>query len=277
MRFVGDPATRIAEDYLRILRFFRFFARYGAGPADPAALAAIRGGVPGMARLSVERVWAELSGLLAAPDPCASVRLMAELGVLAAVLPEGADPARLARFVAAGAPPDPLLRLAALLTGVAAALAARLRLSTAERDRLAVLRGRAVPRPGDDDAALRRMLAEETAATLLDRTWLVGDAGPEWRALRERIAALPRPVFSAGGSRRAGSRRGAGATGRRIAARRQAVVAGGRLRRRPGRLPCRTGTRQPLRQRRRMTEARLGRFPAGRDCSRLPAAFHCLG
>ena len=48
---------------------------------------------------------------------------MAELGVLAAVLPEGADPARLARLVAAGAPADPLLRLAALLTGDAAALA----------------------------------------------------------------------------------------------------------------------------------------------------------
>ena len=28
LRFVGDPATRIAEDYLRILRYFRFFARY---------------------------------------------------------------------------------------------------------------------------------------------------------------------------------------------------------------------------------------------------------
>ena len=29
--FVGDPDTRLAEDYLRILRFFRFHARYGIG------------------------------------------------------------------------------------------------------------------------------------------------------------------------------------------------------------------------------------------------------
>ena len=29
VRFVGDPATRIAEDYLRILRYFRFFAGFG--------------------------------------------------------------------------------------------------------------------------------------------------------------------------------------------------------------------------------------------------------
>src|SRR5690606_6891995 len=42
VRFVGDPAARIAEDYLRILRFFRFFAHYGRPPADPAALAACR-------------------------------------------------------------------------------------------------------------------------------------------------------------------------------------------------------------------------------------------
>ncbi len=35
VRFVGDPAIRIAEDHLRILRYFRFFARYPTGPADP--------------------------------------------------------------------------------------------------------------------------------------------------------------------------------------------------------------------------------------------------
>ena len=29
VRFVGDPETRIREDYLRILRFFRFHAAYG--------------------------------------------------------------------------------------------------------------------------------------------------------------------------------------------------------------------------------------------------------
>src|SRR5690242_14307682 len=57
VRFVGDPVTRIAEDYLRILRFFRFFARYASGLPDAAAIAAIRKGVPGLAGLSVERIW----------------------------------------------------------------------------------------------------------------------------------------------------------------------------------------------------------------------------
>ena len=111
------------------------------------------------------------------------------------MLPEGADPARLARLIAAGAPVDPLLRLAALLTGDPAALAARLRLSAAERDRLVALRTGPVPRPGDDDAALRRLLADEAREVLIDRTWLAGGGAPEWAALRARLAAMPRPVF----------------------------------------------------------------------------------
>ena len=35
VRFVGDPATRIAEDVLRILRYYRFEARFGTGVGDP--------------------------------------------------------------------------------------------------------------------------------------------------------------------------------------------------------------------------------------------------
>ena len=42
LRFVGDPAKRIAEDYLRILRFFRFYARYAASPPDAAVGPSLR-------------------------------------------------------------------------------------------------------------------------------------------------------------------------------------------------------------------------------------------
>jgi poly(A) polymerase/tRNA nucleotidyltransferase (CCA-adding enzyme) len=195
LRFVGDPVRRIAEDYLRILRYFRFFSRYAAGPPDAGAVAAIRAGVPGLAALSPERVWKELEGILAAHDPRAAISLMAETGVLRAVLPEGYDVARLSRLVAAGAPADPLLRLAALLTGEAGTLADRLRLSTAERERLTALRSAPVPGPGDDDAALRRLLADETGEMLIDRCWLAGGAAPEWAVVRARLAAMPRPVF----------------------------------------------------------------------------------
>ena len=131
VRFVGDPATRIAEDYLRILRFFRFYARYGRVPPDPATLAALRDGIPGLSRLSVERVWMELRRILAAPDPEEAVGLMARLGIWAAVLPEAQAASRLA-----GLPADPVLRLAAMLTGDPLALAARLKMSNEDRERL---------------------------------------------------------------------------------------------------------------------------------------------
>jgi poly(A) polymerase/tRNA nucleotidyltransferase (CCA-adding enzyme) len=195
VRFVGDPATRIAEDYLRSLRYFRFFARYAKGPPDAAATAAIRDAVPGLARLSAERVWSELKRILAAPDPAGAVGLMAELGVLAAIMPEGAAPARLTALLAANAPPDPLLRVAALLTGDAAAFGARLSLARAETDRLVALRAGALPRPDASDADLRRLLADEDGAVLIDRTFVAGGAGPAWESLRARIAATPRPIF----------------------------------------------------------------------------------
>ena len=195
VRFVGDPATRIAEDHLRILRYFRFFARYSAGHADAAALAAIRASASGLGDLSAERIWSELSRILAVPDPRATVALMAELGVLDAAVPEGADAARLTRLVEAGSPADPLLRLSALLIGDARALAVRLRLSGWERDRLLALRSGPVPQPNSDDAELRRLLADECRPVLLDRTWLSGGNAPGWAELRDRLAALPRPVF----------------------------------------------------------------------------------
>jgi poly(A) polymerase len=194
VRFVGDPATRIAEDYLRVLRFFRFWARYGRVEPAAAELAALAGAVPQLARLSAERVWGELKRILAAPEPRPALALMARLGVLGAVVQEGTDLARLERMVAAGAPADPLLRLGALLRGDPESLADRLRFSAGERERLVALHGQPVPQPDDDDAALRRMLADTPAETLIGRTRLAG-AGPEWDRLRERLAALPRPVF----------------------------------------------------------------------------------
>uniref|UniRef100_UPI0018DFFFC8 CCA tRNA nucleotidyltransferase n=1 Tax=Neoroseomonas rubea TaxID=2748666 RepID=UPI0018DFFFC8 len=119
VRFVGDPDTRLAEDYLRALRFFRFQARYGRGAPDAAAVAAIRRAVPGLARLSAERVWMELKRILPLPDPVATVALMARTGVLGAVLPEARAEA-LAPLVARGAPADALLRLAAMVPAEAA-------------------------------------------------------------------------------------------------------------------------------------------------------------
>ncbi len=191
VRFVGDAATRIAEDYLRILRFFRFHARYGQGAPDAAAVAAIADAVPGLAQLSAERVWSELKRILAAPDPGATLALMERLGVLTAVLPEGVNVARCTALVARCAPADPVLRLAALLRGDAPALAERLRLSGGERDELVGLLAGAAVAPGADDDALRRALADTTRAIVIGRVWLhSGDA-----ALIARLNAMKVPVF----------------------------------------------------------------------------------
>ncbi|SDC23166.1 CCA tRNA nucleotidyltransferase [Belnapia rosea] len=198
VRFVGDPATRLREDYLRALRFFRFQARYGRGAPDPAAVAAIRAAVPGLARLSAERVWMEIKRLLQAPDPREALALMAETGVLGAVLPEAAEPRLLGRLVEIGAPVEPLLRIAALLAREAVdGVARRLRLSGEERATLEALLGPPRPVPGDDDAALRRLLATGSQAAVLGRAWLAEAAqdGEGWAELRRRIEALPQPVF----------------------------------------------------------------------------------
>ncbi len=191
VRFVGDPAARIAEDYLRILRFFRFFARYGRGKPDASAVAAITERREGLRWLSAERVWSELKKILLAPAPLAAVELMQETGVLEIVLP-GAKPERLAALLERGAPVDPLLRLAALTDED---LTVRLHLSGNEAERLAGWRKPPGLVPEDSDIALRRALAEEPYEVLVGRVWLWGGGEVGWAALRERLAMIERPVF----------------------------------------------------------------------------------
>lgn len=145
LRFIGDAEARIREDYLRILRFFRFFAWYGGGRPDAEGLRACARLKDGLARLSAERVWAELKKLLAAPDPSRALLWMRQTGVLSLALPEsekwGIDAVH--ALVAAGNDlgwtPDPLLRLEAIVPPDAArmvAMAERLRMSKAETARL---------------------------------------------------------------------------------------------------------------------------------------------
>lgn len=142
VRFVGDPETRIREDVLRLLRFYRFHAHYGRGEPDAAARAACRALAPLLPTLSGERVAAEILKLLAAPDPAPTLALMQEDGVLAILLPEAQRLELLRALVPIEPEPDPLRRLAALLVADRAQVAAaaeRLRLSSAERERLLAL------------------------------------------------------------------------------------------------------------------------------------------
>ncbi|MCE7887079.1 MAG: CCA tRNA nucleotidyltransferase [Alphaproteobacteria bacterium PRO2] len=69
VRFVGDPATRIAEDYLRILRFFRFHATYGKGVPDKDGLKACRAAAGKIPTLSKERITQEFFKILSVDNP----------------------------------------------------------------------------------------------------------------------------------------------------------------------------------------------------------------
>ena len=100
VRFVGEPAKRIAEDVLRVLRYYRFEARFGRGEGDGAARAACRDAVPLLPTLSAERVAQEVLRLLAVADPVPALRMMREDGVLAAILPEATRLDRLERLIA---------------------------------------------------------------------------------------------------------------------------------------------------------------------------------
>jgi poly(A) polymerase len=143
VRFIGDAGKRIREDYLRILRFFRLSARYARGALDADGLAAAIRARDGLARLSRERVRAELLKLLMAPRASEVVRTMGECGFLEPILGGLAYPGRLSRLIAVeaerGRGPDALLRLAALGAAIpedAERLRDRLRLANAEYDRI---------------------------------------------------------------------------------------------------------------------------------------------
>ncbi|MBZ4020901.1 CCA tRNA nucleotidyltransferase [Rhodobacter sp. TJ_12] len=173
LRFVGDPAARIEEDYLRILRFFRFTAWYGdpARGMDADGLAACAQHCAGLETLSRERIGHEMRKLLAAPDPAPAIAAMAACGVLAQVLP-GADAKALAPLVhlEAGLAPDPLRRLACL--GGAEA-AERLRLSKAEAKQLETLRA-ALGETVSDPELGYRYGAQTARDALLIRAALMG-------------------------------------------------------------------------------------------------------
>ncbi|XP_014601960.1 PREDICTED: CCA tRNA nucleotidyltransferase 1, mitochondrial [Polistes canadensis] len=64
--FVGDPTTRIQEDYLRILRFFRFYGKIANNPNefDEHTIKAIKENISGLEFISGERIWSEWKRIL---------------------------------------------------------------------------------------------------------------------------------------------------------------------------------------------------------------------
>src|SRR5690606_41268178 len=156
------------------LRDYRCRPAWGTGLGGQAG-----DGCPALGRrlegLSRERVAMELLDLGALVAPAPAVARMYARGVLPVILPEaersgiGALEAVIAEEARQGVEPHPLRRLAALLPeepAVAELVAARLRLSTAQRKRLVAVADRGTP-PGDPRALAYRIGRDEAADRLL--------------------------------------------------------------------------------------------------------------
>lgn len=157
IRAVGDPARRFGEDALRILRAYRFAARLGFA-VEPATLAAARAGMGLTARLSGERIRAELEAILLGPRPSAALVLTGD-GLFAALgfTPRpGASAGVLERC-----PLTSRARWAAFLalTGLSAtAVARRLRFDNATRQGASAILAELERQPPSTDTAMRRRL-----------------------------------------------------------------------------------------------------------------------
>ncbi len=214
VRFVGDPAQRIREDYLRTLRFFRFSAAYAQGAFDPEGIAAAIRERMGLLRLSRERVRTELLRILVTRRAGEAIEIMEDTGLSLLLLGGMTRRGRFERLCGIEAAlklaPEPVLRLAALGLFVeedAGRLAAKLRLSSQEAKEL---EGLAAISPGLSpalgEAALRVLLYKLGAPLFLGRlllAWADSGAAPDdkaWASAAALAGTWKRPSFPLGGA-----------------------------------------------------------------------------
>jgi poly(A) polymerase len=146
LRAIGDPALRFQEDKLRLLRAVRIATRFELA-IEPATETAIKAMASELPIVSAERIAQELRQLLIHPRRMHGVRLLIKLGLANAIFPglapfsgERTDHA-LCALDLLGPSASFSLALAALLLrvdekGVDEAIAMRLKLSNAERERI---------------------------------------------------------------------------------------------------------------------------------------------
>lgn len=208
VRFVGDAAQRIAEDYLRLLRFFRFHADYAADGFDAEAITAARALAPNLKGLSGERLRQETLRLLVARRGPEVWGEMLNLGIVQHFLPWATSLDRLRQVAELehrhGLDPDPVRRLAALtMTGCGAEVAAALKLSRAEAERIVALDAPRAPFDCADPAAVRRQIyawGNDGARDRLLLDWPDPDDGVRGPEALELIARWPRPRFPLSGA-----------------------------------------------------------------------------
>ncbi len=87
IRTIGDPEKRFNEDFLRMLRAVRFAANLNF-TIEPLTMRAIKNNATKIKQISAERIRDELGKILTRGGSRGGFELMAETGVLKAILPE---------------------------------------------------------------------------------------------------------------------------------------------------------------------------------------------
>jgi len=200
LRAVGEASERFTEDGLRIMRAVRFVATLEL-VLDADTEAAIPAALPSLAKVSAERVRDELLELLGAREPTRGLVVAERTGVLDLVLPERTAPLAVVDAMR----PDPIARLAALVSGLdrasAAAVGRRLKLSNLERERVAHLVGehRVDYAATWTDADVRRWVAaakREHVADILDVRAAVAEEVAELRARAAAVIDRKDPLYA---------------------------------------------------------------------------------
>ena len=216
VRFIGDPDTRIAEDYLRVLRFFRFSTQLQPEAPDAEAIEACARAAnqkEGMLALSGERLGQELFKLLSHTTAPHALDLMQQAGLLPFIFPF--TPAmdiqnkRLDNLIdiqdTQFFEPDVLLRLAALCPDskvVIDQLSEKLRLSKKQTKRLkGALDTSCHPVCYMSAREMRRALYVSGREAFIDRcflTWAMDkktNNAVQWRALIAMATSWEKPDF----------------------------------------------------------------------------------
>jgi tRNA nucleotidyltransferase/poly(A) polymerase len=201
IRAIGDPAARIAEDKLRMLRAVRFAATFGF-QIEPRTRRAIEESAAEVTTVSPERIGTEIRRMLVDEHRVVALDLLHETGLLAHVLPEvnqleAAAWQETRRVLSGLTEPDLPLALAATLWQVVTPAAVnvagrRLRYTNKEIERAAWLLRHlsvAAAAPELHWPEAQRVLAHDGARELVALHESV--AGPDDAALafcRERLA-----------------------------------------------------------------------------------------
>ncbi|HZO16499.1 MAG TPA: hypothetical protein VFB62_24660 [Polyangiaceae bacterium] len=206
VRAVGDPLERFREDGLRVLRAARFAATLECEIEDGTLRAmGARSSLETFAKVSAERVHDEWLKTMYALRPSIAFDTMRATGVLAMISPElsslGDDAWRHGLRTLDACPPDPVLRIAALLSTIDPELCdellRRLKFSNEDRERIVhLVRHHCIRDPKSwSDADVRRWV-RRVGVERLDDVLALARAGSESAGdghiaeLEKRAAAL---------------------------------------------------------------------------------------